>query len=213
MKITLLYDNETHQADLASDRGFSCIIEVNGNPPLLFDTGARGAILLKNMRTSGITPSSIKEVFLSHNHSDHTGGLPDLLKEKSDITVFVPPDYVLPQDVKKVVKLESTAPLNEDVYATGWMNGIEQSLFVKSDRGIVVIVGCSHAGLKDVLDLAYQYGDVYGIVGGLHGFNEFGLLKDINLVCGCHCTNHKYEIKTLYPEKWIDGGAGRVITL
>jgi len=39
------------------------------------------------------------------------------------------------------------------------------------------------------------------------------LLKDLDLVCATHCTQFKSEIKNLYPQKYIEGGAGKVIQL
>ena len=91
--------------------------------------------------------------------------------------------------------------------------GIEQSLVVKTERGLVVIDGCSHPGVGNILQAASQFGRVYALIGGLHGFREFALLKDLGLVCPCHCTQHISEIKRLYPEKYVEGGAGRVIEL
>jgi len=84
---------------------------------------------------------------------------------------------------------------------------------VKTDRGIVIITGCSHPEMSHILDAASEFGELYGIIGGLHGFNEFDLFKNLGLICPTHCTQHKKEIKSLYPEQTIEGGAGRVILL
>ena len=62
-----------------------------------------------------------------------------------------------------------------------------------------------------IIKAASQFGKVYSIAGGLHGFNEFELFKDIDLICPCHCTQHIAEIKSLYPAKYIEGGVGKVI--
>lgn len=91
--------------------------------------------------------------------------------------------------------------------------GIEQSLVIKTDKGLVVIAGCSHPGVGNILEAASQFGKVYALVGGLHGFSEFDLLKDLELVCACHCTMYKSKIKSLYPDKWVKGGAGKVISI
>jgi len=64
-----------------------------------------------------------------------------------------------------------------------------------------------------ILDAARQFGKIYGIIGGLHGFSEFELFKDLDLICPNHCTQHKAELKRLYPEKYIEGGAGRIIEI
>jgi len=35
----------------------------------------------------------------------------------------------------------------------------------------------------------------------------------LDLVCATHCTQFKSEIKRLYPQKYIEGGAGKVIQI
>lgn len=73
MKITITYDNEASKPDLRSDWGFSCLAEAFGSS-FLFDTGARGSILLGNMKKLDIDPRMIEEIMISHDHWDHTGG-------------------------------------------------------------------------------------------------------------------------------------------
>jgi len=74
MKIIILYDNNVFQRGLKSDWGFSCLVETHDRR-ILFDTGSNGSILLKNMEKLDIDPLSIDEVFISHPHFDHVGGL------------------------------------------------------------------------------------------------------------------------------------------
>jgi 7,8-dihydropterin-6-yl-methyl-4-(beta-D-ribofuranosyl)aminobenzene 5'-phosphate synthase len=97
------------------------------------------------------------------------------------------------------------------VYSTGELQGIEQALAVKTTAGLVVIAGCSHPGVGPILEAASAYGRVYALVGGLHGFRQFDLLKKLDWVCPCHCTEYRWQIQELYPEKWLDSGAGSVI--
>ena len=82
MKITIVYDNEACKEGLKADWGFSCLVEAHGKR-MLFDTGANGRILLENMEKLHIDPATIEEVFISHIHRDHTGGLAELLKLRS----------------------------------------------------------------------------------------------------------------------------------
>jgi len=84
---------------------------------------------------------------------------------------------------------------------------------VKTGKGIVLIVGCSHPRMEHILSAASKFGRVYAIIGGLHGFSEYGLFKDLELICPAHCTQHKSEIKRIYPGKCIDDGVGKIITL
>ena len=45
------------------------------------------------------------------------------------------------------------------------------------------------------------------------GFNVFELFEDFGVICPTHCTQHIAEIKSLYPEKYIEGGAGKIIEI
>ena len=101
--------------------------------------------------------------------------------------------------------------IHENIFSTGELRGIEQSLVVRTGKGLVVIVGCSHPGVKSILNAASQFGRVYALIGGLHGFREFDRLRDLKLICPCHCTQFKSEIRSLYPNKCVEGGAGKVI--
>ena len=74
MKITIIYDNTSSRPDLKADWGFSALVEVKGKK-ILFDTGTNGKILLSNMGKLEINPEEIEDIFISHLHWDHTGGL------------------------------------------------------------------------------------------------------------------------------------------
>ncbi|MFW6114997.1 MAG: MBL fold metallo-hydrolase [Thermodesulfobacteriota bacterium] len=213
MRITIIYDNTVYKEGLRSDWGFSCLVELSrqGAPTILFDTGTNGSLLLSNMEKLHIDPASIDEVFISHAHFDHTGGLSAFLRANSNVSLYVPRSMGRPEGVDTVVVVNEPLKIHEEVFSTGELDHIEQSMAVKTDKGIVIIAGCSHPRMKHILDAASQFGEIYGIVGGLHGFSEYELFNDLELICPTHCTMHKKEIKQLYPEQYIEGGAGRVI--
>jgi 7,8-dihydropterin-6-yl-methyl-4-(beta-D-ribofuranosyl)aminobenzene 5'-phosphate synthase len=210
MKVTIIYDNTAHREDLGADWGFSALVEVGNTPNILFDTGTDGRILLSNMKKLEIDPAAIEEVFISHSHFDHTGGLSEFLKANHKAKFYVPPSFSGPRN-REVISMPKANKIHENVFSTGELDGIEQSMGVKTDKGIILIVGCSHPKMAHILGAAQQFGKIYGIIGGLHGFNEFELFKDLELICPTHCTQHKTELKRLYPQKYIEGGAGRVI--
>ena len=60
--------------------GFAAIVEADGQR-ILFDTGARPDTVLKNAKELGVDLTNVKDVILSHNHSDHTMGLMTLRRE------------------------------------------------------------------------------------------------------------------------------------
>jgi 7,8-dihydropterin-6-yl-methyl-4-(beta-D-ribofuranosyl)aminobenzene 5'-phosphate synthase len=60
--------------------GFAAVLETDGRR-ILIDTGARAETVLKNVTEMKVDLSDITDVVLTHNHSDHTGGLLALRRE------------------------------------------------------------------------------------------------------------------------------------
>jgi 7,8-dihydropterin-6-yl-methyl-4-(beta-D-ribofuranosyl)aminobenzene 5'-phosphate synthase len=213
MKITLIYDNEVHTPGLRADWGFSCLIEKRGAPTILFDTGANGSILLSNMEKLGLDPLSIGIVVISHAHWDHAGGLSRFLDKNKEVKVYIPGSFPEPKGAKEVIIVKEPLEIYNGIFSTGELEGIEQSLAVRTEKGLTVIAGCSHPGVENILKSASQFGALYALVGGLHGFNTFDAIKDLSLICPCHCTQYKTEIMYIYPEKYVGGGAGKILTI
>lgn len=208
MKLTIVYDNTAYREDLKPDWGFSALLE-SEKLKILFDTGAKGNILLSNMKKLEIDPKSIDEVFISHAHWDHIGGLSAFLKQNPNVRVWVP-SLGMSINAKEIIEIKNPRKIHEGIYSTGKLEGIEQSLCVETKKGILVITGCSHPKMEHILQTASQFGKVYGIIGGLHG-NRPQSLKGLKLICATHCTQYKEKIKNLYSDEYIEGGAGKVI--
>ena len=214
MKITIVYDNEVKQPGLKADWGFSSLIETIDAPPVLFDTGADGSILLHNMSQLKIDPSAIGIVVISHPHWDHSGGLEALLKVNKDAELYLPQSFSTGGiSERKITVVKEPLQIRKNIFSTGELDGIEQSLVVNTDKGLLVVVGCSHPGVGSILDAASRFGQVYGIIGGFHGFSDFKRLEGLSFICPCHCTAHKAEIKRLFAAQYMDCGAGVVIEL
>lgn len=211
MRITITYDNEVWKKGLKADWGFSCLIEVYGKN-ILFDTGANANILLWNMAKLDIDPTIIDEVVISHAHWDHTGGLSGVLALKS-CRVYIPFSCPLPPIGDEIIRVKDPLKIHENIFSTGELRGMEQSLVVKTEAGLVVIAGCSHPGVGEIFEEASRRGEIKFLIGGLHGFNEFNMVRDLEKICPAHCTQYKKEIKALYPDKYLDGGVGRVIEI
>lgn len=206
-----MYDNTAWRNDLTADWGFACLVEAYGTT-ILFDTGANGSTLLGNMKKLKIDPKSVDDVVISHAHWDHTGGLVDFLRDFNDVRLFVPSSYAVPNHVaREVISVRQPIEIAENIYSTGELRGIEQALAVKIEKGVVVIVGCSHPGVKEIIDAASQYGNAVALIGGLHGFSEFETIRNFELICATHCTQHIAEIQSLYPDTFLEGGAGKII--
>ena len=165
------------------------------------------------MKELGISPSAIGIIVISHSHFDHTGGLQGILELNEDAELYLPASFYRAIPGRNVVKIKDARQICENVFTTGELRGVEQSLALKTDKGILVVVGCSHPGVGNIMDAAAKFGTVYGIVGGFHGFSDFARLKGLSLICPCHCTQYKQEIKKLFPEECLDCGAGLVLEL
>jgi 7,8-dihydropterin-6-yl-methyl-4-(beta-D-ribofuranosyl)aminobenzene 5'-phosphate synthase len=211
IKVTIIYDNEAFKEGFKADWGFSCLLEAFDRK-ILFDTGTKGSILLENMRKLNIDPAAIEMVFISHSHGDHTGGLSDFLRINS-VPVYIPYSCPKPGTARDVIKVEEPTEISENIFSTGELKNVEQSLVIRTEKGVVVVVGCSHSGVGNILKAASQFGTVRALIGGLHGFSDFDVLEGLELICATHCTRYKLEIESLYPESYVRGGAGKVIEL
>jgi len=216
MRITIVYDNEIYKkhATLQSDWGFSCFIQTKHNT-ILFDTGAKGHLLLHNMEKLHTNPYDIDTIVISHEHWDHNGGLNQLIPYINDITIYrIQNDTKL--EKKKQIQVNEPFKIAENIYSTGKLPGSpvdEQSIILKTQRGCYVITGCSHSGVDHILHAAENIGKINGIIGGFHGFDKLDALSDIPLIIPCHCTQRAPEILDMYPEKSRWGYAGMELEL
>jgi len=212
LKITIIYDNTTIRKDLEPDWGFAAYIETDEHT-ILFDAGSDGHILLENMMKMALDPRKVDTVFISHHHFDHTGGLAAFLHENPDVDVYVPASLRGVRRARSITHIEKEKSLGKGLYSTGELDGIEQSLMIDTPKGLVVIAGCSHPGLDTIINKANEFGKIYLLLGGFHGFDEFMVIADVDLVCPTHCTKYIEKIKEKYPSKYIPGGAGQIITI
>lgn len=222
MKLRIVYDNEAKEG-LESDWGFACLLEVEKK--ILFDTGASAEILSRNMHQLGLKKEDIEIIALSHEHWDHIGGLDAVLHQ--NVTVYVPRSFTrrtkksIGETAAEVVEVSEPADIVPGVHTTGELRagaggGIkEQSLVLdtKEGEGVVVLTGCAHPGLENILEAAKRFGELYGVIGGFHGFDNLKSLEKLKMVIPCHCTVHKEEIRRRYSEKAVWCGAGVVIEI
>lgn len=259
LKITVL---STMLADDGiGEWGYAALVEADGRR-ILFDTGANEDTVLRNARELGIDLSDIQEVILSHNHSDHTGGLIAMRKalrrksraaltkayvgkgmfwsrpgregvERNDM-IDVQPAYKLLGG--KFIEIEKATEIYPGVWLTGSVPRVHDeqnisgagkvktpdglvddnipedlSLVLDTEKGLVVISGCGHAGIINTLEHARKSVNnvpVYAVIGGFHLFEAddktldwtAGKMKEFGVAnfLGGHCTGIEavYRIRT-----------------
>jgi 7,8-dihydropterin-6-yl-methyl-4-(beta-D-ribofuranosyl)aminobenzene 5'-phosphate synthase len=142
------------------------------------------------------------------------------MNKGSNLDIYVPQSFS--KNMKNEIKnkyplIEISAPqkICDGVYTTGELGTDvkEQSLVIKTKKGLLVVTGCAHPELDLIIKKASAYGHVYGILGGFHGFNKFDALINLELIVPCHCTKYKKEIKELYPNQVELAGVGYILNL
>jgi 7,8-dihydropterin-6-yl-methyl-4-(beta-D-ribofuranosyl)aminobenzene 5'-phosphate synthase len=219
-RITILCENLVGRLVGTGEHGFSAFIETDqGN--YLFDTGG-GRSIAGNSLTLNKDLKSIRKIFLSHGHYDHTGGLSEVLKVKGKVDVHGHPhvfldriavlkeqgreiqrfigirykkryleslgaNFIFNTDFTEVEKglfltgevLRKTSFEKPDPRLFSEMDGTtthdlfldDQSLILDTDKGLVVILGCAHSGMINILNhIIGKMGKekFYAILGGTH---------------------------------------------
>lgn len=233
LTITILYDNKPFDERLKTKWGFSALIENEGHS-LLFDTGGDSLTLLNNMRALGIDPGSIQALLLSHPHEDHTGGIEGILRENDSLPVYLLPSF--PTAFKRnlsgrteVREVKAGQEIARGMYTTGEMGEEipEQALVIQTSQGLVVITGCAHPGIVNVIRKASELfkETVVAALGGFHlkskGAPEIkAILSDfrglgVRYAAPSHCTGKRAIslFKKEYRENLIRSGAGKVVQI
>lgn len=79
LKITVL-STMLADGDELGEWGFAALVEADGRR-ILFDTGAKTDVVLKNAQTMKVDLGNVTDVVLSHWHWDHVGGLMTLRRD------------------------------------------------------------------------------------------------------------------------------------
>ena len=232
LRITVVYDNNPYKEGLTASWGFACVIK-GAEKTILFDTGGNSAVLRNNMRQLAIDPKEIDVVVLSHIHGDHVGGLNGFLQENMNVTVYLPATFLpgFKESLKRVgiktVEMNDSARICKGVYSTGVLGSMikEQALMISTDRGLIVITGCAHPGIVNILKTVKEHNTdkILLVMGGFHlgamrktqlekiivNFRELGVEK----VGPCHCTGElaRQTFKQEYGNDFLDVGVGRLI--
>lgn len=103
----------------------------------------------------------------------------------------------------------------------------DQSLLITTPKGLVVILGCAHAGLINTLDYAKELTGqaIYAVIGGMHlrsasderTKKTLAALEALNIqhIAPCHCTGKSAaaRIKERFGKNYLDLAENKTFTL
>ncbi|MGD8501120.1 MAG: MBL fold metallo-hydrolase, partial [Phycisphaerales bacterium] len=181
-------------------------------------------------------------VVLSHIHGDHIRELSVFLQKNPDVIVYLP--VSLPKKLKdgardygaKIIGVKESLRICENVYSTGQLGKVikEHSLIIRTDKGLVVITGCAHPGIVNVVNTAKDLiqDDILLVMGGFHDEDKplplewatserkqeiISALKQLGVryVGPCHCAGEQVRslFKRYFGRKYISISTGKVVTL
>ncbi len=235
VSIVTVFDNYAVNPELTTQWGFAAVV-MRPSATILFDTGSEGRILLSNLAKLKIKPEDIHKVVISHVHQDHLGGLEGFLKANRDVEVYIPASF--PDSVRDSITstgaryrdITGALQIDEGVFTTGEMgtSPIEQSLVIDTSEGLVVLTGCAHPGIVNIVRRAKEVvanRPIALVMGGFHLRSASDkelhrLIQDfrqlvVRRVVPSHCSGERARARfqTEYKENYIAGGVGNVLTL
>jgi 7,8-dihydropterin-6-yl-methyl-4-(beta-D-ribofuranosyl)aminobenzene 5'-phosphate synthase len=232
LQITVVYDNvSTEPTRLVADWGYAAVLRYDGHT-ILFDAGDAG--LLFNLNQLGIDPKSIEAVIISHENHDHFGGLQSLFDAGLKPTVYVPCMFTkaFKSDIGSQTKLIEISDVTEIVPGMRLTRPmgciVEQALAVDTPDGTVVITGCAHPGVVNIVRAAKEMTgrDITLLAGGFHFFplDDSEVLPiiaelqqlGVQRVMPAHCTfisKPTAPWQAAYGDNYIPAGVGATYTV
>ena len=158
------------------------------------------------------------------------------MKKNPDVIIYYPQSFPIQliEEIKKSgaipVPVSSFQELQTNIFSLGEFEGVipEQSLAIRTPKGIVVITGCAHPGIINILEKAKSSfpGElIYLVMGGFHLHRQTEdeisstintiLKMEIRTVAPSHCSGDTASkmFKKVYGADCIEVGVGKIITI
>ncbi len=230
--IKIIYDNCKENNDLQEGWGFSALIEADQRK-ILFDTGNDRNAFFSNTKKMGIDLREVTDVMFSHKHDDHMAGCREILGELQEkCRVYLPkgfPAKLVPQNLQ-VQKISDFQEVGKNVFSMVLKGGIflhEQALILRMEKGLVIITGCAHPGIIEILEAAQKRlnAPLYFVLGGFHLFRKdrhfiekivtkFQTLQ-VKKAAPCHCSGEPTiaQFQEAYQDDFYKIGTGSTLTI
>ena len=225
-RIVVLVDNEPGEK-LRSDWGLSIYVETS-EWSMLFDADTNPSTLQYNAEKLNLNLEDIDFAVLSHYHYDHAGGFSYIAKVNPNLKLYVPPGPanrlrkigLNPIVVNHNMKITDTSYLIGPLNAGWGLNEISFAFYVE-EKGLILLVGCSHPGVGKIASELVSFtkiNKIYMIIGGYHSspLKAIDELAEITKYFSpIHCSNEsiKRYVKERYSNKYFEARTGTEIEI
>jgi 7,8-dihydropterin-6-yl-methyl-4-(beta-D-ribofuranosyl)aminobenzene 5'-phosphate synthase len=126
-----------------------------------------------------------------------------------------------------IVEVSLPMVIDDRIRTTGELGTpiIEQSLIIETRAGLIVLTGCAHPGIVNIVRQVRQWGPVDLVIGGFHLLDASpadvaSVMQDLQTlgvrrVAPTHCTGEPAiaQFRAAFADNFIEAGAGTVIVL
>ena len=237
--VKMIFNNIGSDPNYKKSWGLAIWIEQDKDA-VLFDTGDNAETLWKNIEAAGVDLTRLSKIIISHDHNDHTDGLPVVLEK----TNYEPVVYVNKNDACSIIKKFSNITLKTvtdpvkitgSIWSTGQMRAFannfefyEQSVIIIKNNIQYILTGCAHSGVVEITERAIQMHpdiEISLLAGGfhlsLHSPEQVKQISDklkelkVRRIAPSHCTGAKAieYFRTSWKEKFVDFNLGESFTV
>ncbi len=224
LRLRMIYNNIGESPGLKGAWGLAVWIE-GENGVILFDTGGDASVLRDNIEHAGLEPGRISTIVISHDHWDHRNGLDYILEASSHSPEILVPEEVADHYAQKypggrVKGISGPAEISPGIWSTGSLKTtykgadlFEQALIFVRGSKLVLLTGCSHPGIVEIVQRVNQTfpGKRIALVaGGFHlgSENDAGILEisellrqeGVEKLAPSHCTGD--QAIALFRKEW-----------
>lgn len=160
------------------------------------------------------------EEFLKENNIEVEYMTEDIIKITENLLIFT--NFIRNEkyeNTNKDMYLKEDEEYKKDLFLD------EVCVGIKTDKGLVVIVGCSHVGIVNILETIIKRTNmnIHALIGGTHLVKEeddkinkiieYLKERDIKIIGACHCTGKQGEtmISQQMEENFINNNTGKIL--